>query len=167
MKDYKRITNTNLDEFNPRYAFCKSLDYLCKNSCDYQGCARKGGDCENYKQFIKMYNRLYELENKIEQGRLIELPCKVGDTIFFIYECCSAEGKECIACDKGCVHGISHQEDGIWVHARYESGLTYWHKEEDFGKTVFFTKEKAKAEVRLQELKGEQKCLIGFLCLKQ
>lgn len=75
MKDYKRITNTNLDEFNPRYAFCKSksLDYLCKNSCDYQGCARKGGNCENYKQFIKMYNRLYELENKIEQQELVSL----------------------------------------------------------------------------------------------
>lgn len=72
MNEYKRLTNTNSDEFNPRYAFCKSksIDYLCKNSCDYQGCARKGGDCENYKQFIKMYNRLYELEDKIEQGQV-------------------------------------------------------------------------------------------------
>ena len=31
-------------------------------------------------------NRLAELEDKIEQGTLIELPCKVGDTVYFIDE---------------------------------------------------------------------------------
>ena len=30
-----------------------------------------------------IYQRLAELENKIEQGTLIELPCKVGDTIYW------------------------------------------------------------------------------------
>lgn len=99
--------------------------------------------------------KMAELENKIEQGLLLELPCKVGDTIFFVYEFGSVAG-ECFDCDKGIVDGISHQTEGIWVHARYESGLTYWHKEEDFGKTVFFAKEKAKAEAKLQELRGRE-----------
>ena len=29
-------------------------------------------------------NRLAELETKIEQGTLIELPCKVGDTVYWL-----------------------------------------------------------------------------------
>ena len=32
----------------------------------------------------EVYNRLAELEDKIENGTLIELPCKVGDTIYYI-----------------------------------------------------------------------------------
>ena len=107
---------------------------------------------EALEEINKLNAQLFEISQKIEQGLLVELPCKVGAEIFFIYDCCSAEGKECIACDKGCVHSITHQEDGIWIYARYESGLTYWHKEEDFGKTVFLTK--AEAEKRLAELRG-------------
>lgn len=30
----------------------------------------------------ELYDRLYELENAIENGTLIELPCKVGDTVW-------------------------------------------------------------------------------------
>lgn len=33
-----------------------------------------------------IYKRLYELENKIENGTLIELPCKVGDVVYFILD---------------------------------------------------------------------------------
>ena len=32
----------------------------------------------------KILHRLAELEDKIEQGTLIELPCKVGDTVYRI-----------------------------------------------------------------------------------
>lgn len=31
----------------------------------------------------ELYDRLYELENAIENGTLIELPCKVGDTVWY------------------------------------------------------------------------------------
>jgi hypothetical protein len=31
---------------------------------------------------VKVFNRIAELEDKIEQGTLIELPCKVGDTVY-------------------------------------------------------------------------------------
>ena len=34
--------------------------------------------------YSHIYNRLAELEDKIEQGTLIELPCKVGDTVYVI-----------------------------------------------------------------------------------
>ena len=141
MKDYKRLTK--------KYPYYESAFY----EMDCTNCMFKLIPCKkDIHCFKASLQRLGELEDKIEQGLILELPCKVGDTIFFIYEYCSAEGKECIACDKGCVHGISHQEDGIWVHARYESGLTYWHKEDDIGEIVFFTK--AEAEAKLADLRG-------------
>lgn len=33
----------------------------------------------------EIYNRLAELEDKIENGTLVELQCKVGDTVYIIY----------------------------------------------------------------------------------
>lgn len=99
---------------------------------------------------------LAELEDKIENGTLAELPCKVGDTIYYIYDCENSCGKIVAReIDKGIVDGISHQEDGIWIHARYDSGLTYWHKEDDKDKTLFLTK--AEAEAKLRELQGAER----------
>lgn len=34
--------------------------------------------------YLHVYKRLAELENKIENGTLIELPCKIGDTIYVV-----------------------------------------------------------------------------------
>ena len=146
MKDYKRLTNTNLDEFNPRYAFCKSIDYLCKNSCDYQGCARKGGDCENYKQFIKMYNRLYELEDKIEQGLILELPCKVGDTVYRILPRCDNINK----CSEFDQH-ICSRSNCDWHIRETKFALNMLNYIGDY----YFTT-KTEAEARLQEMRGKQ-----------
>ena len=36
-------------------------------------------------RLIKAYERLAEFEDKIEDGTLIELPCKVGDKAYCIY----------------------------------------------------------------------------------
>ena len=32
----------------------------------------------------EIYTRLQKLENKIENGTLVELPCKVGDAVWYI-----------------------------------------------------------------------------------
>lgn len=34
----------------------------------------------------ELYDRLYDLENAIENGTLVELPCKVGDTVWKVKE---------------------------------------------------------------------------------
>lgn len=36
-------------------------------------------------QELKIYNRLAEIEDKIDNGTLIEMPCKVGDKIYICY----------------------------------------------------------------------------------
>lgn len=73
MSEYKRLTNKNLDEFNPEYDFCIGCEYFGEPN----GCNRWNGTCANYNDFNEIYNRLAELEDKIENGTLVEIesPC--------------------------------------------------------------------------------------------
>lgn len=68
--EYKRLTNNNLDEYNPEYDFCVG----CEHFGEPNGCNRSNGTCGNYERFMETYNRLAELEDKIEQGTLKEVP---------------------------------------------------------------------------------------------
>ena len=95
MGDYKRLTNKNLDEYNPEYDFCVG----CEHFGEPNGCNRWNGTCGNYERFMETYNRLAELEDKIEQGTLIELPCKVGDTVYFIIK----SGNEFVLLEDTCI----------------------------------------------------------------
>ena len=71
MSEYKRLTNNNSDEYDPEYAFCIGCEYFGEPN----GCNRQSGSCGNYDQFIELYNRLAEIEDKIENGTVIQLPC--------------------------------------------------------------------------------------------
>lgn len=75
MKEYKRLTNKNLDEFNPEYDFCIG----CKYFGEPNGCNRQSGSCANYEDFNELYERLFELEDKIESGELIFASNKVKE----------------------------------------------------------------------------------------
>lgn len=67
MSKYKRLTNNNRDEYDPEYDFCIN----CKYFGEPNGCNRPNGTCDNYDRFLETYNRLAELEDKIESGGLI------------------------------------------------------------------------------------------------
>lgn len=71
MKEYKRLTNNNRDEYDPEYDFCCD----CKYFGEPCGCNRPNGTYGNYDRFLETYNRLAELEDKIEKGLLVEPPC--------------------------------------------------------------------------------------------
>lgn len=53
----------------------------------------------------EMYDRLYELKNAIENGTLIELPCKVGDTVWKAEE--NDEGR--------LIYGVVNSIDYKWI----------------------------------------------------
>ena len=74
MSKYKRLTTNNLEEYDPEYDFCIG----CKYFGEPNGCNRPNGTCDNYDRFIETYNRLAELEDKIESGDLI-FTSDVGD----------------------------------------------------------------------------------------
>lgn len=80
MDNYKRLTNNNIEEYNPKYHFCVCCEHYGGKYCS---CNKPYGPCANYKHLIKIYNRLSELEDKIENGTLIELPCKIGQKIYW------------------------------------------------------------------------------------
>lgn len=83
-------------------------------------------------------DKLCEYEDAEEQGLLLRLPCKVGDTV---YKSC---GEQPIA--EFIVSHIYIIDSNIKfaVKSTRNTGATYWYYNlEDVGKTVFLTKEEA------------------------
>lgn len=78
--------------------------------------------------YVSAAEKLAEYEDLEEQGRLIKLPCKVGDTVYFI------KNSETI---------VKRKADMIFI------GI-FW---EEFGKKWFPTREEA--EAKLKELRGK------------
>ena len=93
--------------------------------------------------------RLAELEDKIENGTLAELPCKVGDVMYEVIDGIPIqEWKiESICFDR------AHPTGVIWAErTRDFAHWKFWI--EDCGTKWFITK--TEAEKRLEELKNEQ-----------
>lgn len=66
MKDYKRLTFKTL--VDPYDDDCKEIENATTAS------------------YEELLTRLAELEDKIENGTLVEPPCKVGDTIYEVFK---------------------------------------------------------------------------------
>lgn len=95
--------------------------------------------------------KLCEFEDKKESGSLLELPCKVGVKVW-LYACiCDEVGKEKFDILEGEIISFSYQKEELWAYCRYKCGLTYWHLVEDFGKTLFLTKEEAEKALKERE----------------
>ena len=97
-----------------------------------------------------IYKRLYELEDKIENGTLIELPCKIGDTLYFpqyYYDsrgCSANEQSYCCGC-KEMITRERNNEKYIIATKNCE-----WSDIPTIGKKYFVTR--AEAEAKLKEL---------------
>lgn len=84
---------------------------------------------------------------------IVELPCKPNDIVYYVTEVDDGNDiyftimngvVDCFNIETGCKEFL----------ARYDGGLTYWHRFLDFGKEVFTSK--SAAEAKLAELKGEK-----------
>lgn len=97
---------------------------------------------ENQMGKTKAYYKLQEYEDLDEQGRLIKLPCKVGDTIYGLHKAMVCElDTETI--------GISKMPSGEILYL-----IDGWELDKgDFGKTVFLTK--SEAEKKLKEMESD------------
>lgn len=87
--------------------------------------------------------RLCDLEDKIEQGKILELPCAVGDKAYHLTGIDTQRELDLTDIFEGKVCSISKEEDALWIYCRYNNGLTYWYKESDIGRKLFFTREEA------------------------
>ncbi len=99
-------------------------------------------------------DKLADYENLEEQGRLIKLPCKVGDTVYVngVLGCGEAEEYRVIRVDYHSTLGTEKNEFYIeaLLCANPDSSIAFYDKH--FGKTVFLTK--SEAEAKLKELRG-------------
>lgn len=134
MSEYKRLTNKNWKE---------NYDIFEDVCCDT--CTEDCGECErNFNALV----RLAELEDKINNGTLIELPCKVGDTVYCVEYFCNYKGcssNEQVSCC-GCPEMIERER-------RKEKFVisTKKFRLQDLdrvGKTLFPSKEAAEAKIK-------------------
>lgn len=128
---YKRLTKKNERGFY-HYNCTKEEqeDCLLMENC---------GECYG----TRVLYRLAELEDKIENGTLIELPCKVGDTIWAIYEFADSENVfyEIYSVR---VREIHIRKDDIWLEIQRPFIGKF------VSEKIFFTREEA--EKKLKEL---------------
>ena len=128
MKEYKRLTR--FDKFQQLY-FAKGT-------------------------FQEIIDYLGELENKIENGTLIEFPCKVGDTVYLPW----LYGGVCAIAYLTVTHIILDTEKS-YIRTNFETDIEDYYEKykggqydfNDFGKIVFTNK--AEAEARLKEIQNE------------
>ena len=114
---------------------------------------------ENQMCKTKAYYKLQEYEDLEEQGRLIKLPCKVGDTVyvvtspFNVFDDIEYEENMKVEVYGSYVSSITFYECGeqyrIYAKATNHFIGAYF-RECDFGKTVFLTK--SEAEQKLKEM---------------
>ena len=134
MSEYKRLTNKDWKEH---------YDIFEDVCCDT--CSEDCGQCErNFNALV----RLAELEDKINNGTLIELPCKVGDTVYEVFKyhkppfIQQTKVEKIIVTEKGLKLKLAR-------NSFYETSIA------SLGKTLFLTEEAA--EARLKELQEKQK----------
>lgn len=136
MKDYKRLTERDIDGTYVNY-------YEVSNE------VKKWQEKHGHTDFLGtnitqiLLERLADLEDKIENGTLVELPCKVGDKIYVCYGVCVDEWEV-----------VSIQIYGYDILFRLgHKGTDDYNSQYlmELGETWFLTK--AEAEAKLRELK--------------
>lgn len=97
-----------------------------------------------------LQNKVKEYEDKIEQGTLIELPCKVGDTVYVIYQYSDFLGtKDEPFIEEDIAQSFIYDENKMKiVPSRYGERSEYWYKTLD----ILLTREEA--EKRLKEIQN-------------
>lgn len=137
--EYKRLTEKVKDCFQ----------YDLK---DFKHKIGEFGDYDAFFAYSMAVKRLGELEDKIENGTLIELPCKVGEIMYEVVE------------------GIPIQEwkiKSICFDKAYPKGVIWAERTRDFAHWKFWVEDcgtkwfatKAEAEKRLEEIRNETKSI--------
>lgn len=115
----------------------------CSRSCC--NCSQGTADCEDLKAMVR---KLAEYEDLEEQGKLLKLPCKVGDYVYVIKN-------DEILKDVIEDYDIWSIRDGIKLRTQLRDFNSYVIAE--IGKTAFLTEEEADAALRKMEGENDKK----------
>ena len=111
----------------------------CFEKCDGLGASSK---CDNCEIMTSVCEKLGKYEDLEEQGRLVILPCKVGDTLYRLVPNLYREYVEIK------IAQFVINKNGIYFIT--DKGVSW--SADKIGKTVFLTK--SEAEAKLKELRG-------------
>jgi len=187
----ERLTTEYCGEYVPR-KLC-SVDRLggaddCDLCCEYCNATEEGVDCKEC-AINECFNKLGEYENLEEQGKLLKLPCTIGDTVYILGTCEEVENildgtmygengepgtatgyycpyylnencphENCDDCEE-CREKVAVFEDEVKGFGVYEGYIMLYTKnlnycadvKNNFGKTVFLTKEEAEQVLKERE----------------
>ena len=137
---------------------CPSFDCLVERLAAYEDTGLTPEQCENAKIIIESAfsddtskaERIRELLKADKAGRVVVLPCKVGETVYFV------NAKQIL---EFAVVGFAVDETGIsWVHSEHVDKIGNTNERtfspDRFGKNTFPTREEA--EKALQEMEGKK-----------
>jgi len=143
----------NIDEFIERAQESARehryhADFFDINNPMRVACIKSAEDCEQLAEWLEKSKEYQHLE---EQGRLIKLPCKVGDKIFLDF---AGFGRDIDKLAVKDFHLDCFEDGETTLFCDYESNdkaLSGQIDVTEFGKTVFLTK--SEAEAKLKELR--------------
>ena len=138
-KDYQRMTEKAKDG-SP--ALITEMIFHEFEKLQGQGKRRYYTDSDVLNIVIKY---LAELEDKIENGTLVELPCKVGNTIYWI----SSNNRDIIEVVVNRIAFVEHDRKILYVAEKGVGEYSIM-----FIDDIYTTK--AEAEAKLRELKGDR-----------
>ena len=102
-----------------------------------------------HKQVREWLEELQHYKDLEKQGRLIELPCKIGDTVYYI------NTHNRLSLFKNTVYEAkvarfvtTRYGTSIVIQIRNEYGCTELYSEDNYNKTVFLTREEAEAALK-------------------
>lgn len=129
-------------------------DKLCKDICDDIEC-----DCSKC-ELEKALEKLATYEDLEEQGLLVRLPCKAGDTVWVVtspinvFDYDKYDGDAEYKVYESFLSSVSYYASGeqFRIYAKVtNSFIAAYFRECDFGESIFFTREEA--EKKLEEMK--------------
>ncbi len=126
-------------ENGEEFVLCNHKEEDCNDSC------MKVKECRWYK---KAMSRLKEYEDLEEQGLLLRLPCKVGDTVYTNVRAVGWHMREKNKPYKAEIAFIGINGKDNFVNVVLENDNMLQFKFSDFGKTVFLTMEEAEKKLR-------------------
>ena len=127
-------------------------DFFESDNPMHTACTKSAEDCEWLADCLTKFKDYQQLE---EQGRLIKLPCKVGDTVWD-----NDYGRPCAytitafsfgECEEYICEPVTKKET-VFYYANSSGSITGSFAESEIGKSVFLNK--SEAEAKLKELRG-------------
>lgn len=129
----------------------EQIEELTKDLCDIECKGMKCNECDGYAcEYRMLAEALYNAGYRKQSENTVEIPCKVGDTVYIIDECGDGECVEDYVLDVKVLQFFIN-EHGIGVDLALPLGMRVntWMV---VGKNVFLTKEEA--EKALAKMKG-------------